>query len=103
MANPKKIVRNAQSGLTEKQRNELQEEMRNNQALGKRASVAANLLPTVIRTYPFLSEKKQVAKATRLADLVMKDLLGITFTKNEEKPESEEAVAKEEANEAKEE
>ena len=80
MSNPKKLARNAQPALSEEQQKALQEEMRNNQAFGKRASVAANLLPSVIRSYPDLSEEEQVAKATRLAELVMKDLLGITFT-----------------------
>ncbi len=80
MTNPKKVAQNAKPGLTAEQQAALQEEMRNNQAFGKRASVAANLLPSIVRSYPELSEEEQVAKATRLAELVMKDLLGVTFT-----------------------
>lgn len=84
--NKPKVRPTAKPAMSEEQRKALEEEMRNNQAFGKRASVAANLLPSVIRSYPELSEEEQVAKATRLAELVMKDLLGITFT---EKPQEE--------------
>lgn len=82
MTNPKAKVQ--KPGLSKEQQEALQEEMRNNQAFGKRASVAANLLPSVVRSYPELSEEEQVAKATRLAELVMKDLLGITFTEKKD-------------------
>ena len=84
MSNPKKVAQNAKPGLTPEQQEAIQEEMRNNQAFGKRASVAANLLPAIIRSYPDLSEGEQVAKATRIAELVMKDLLGITFTEKKD-------------------
>jgi len=78
MSNPKAKVRPEQ-GLSDEQRKKLEDEMRNNQAIGKRASVAANLLPSIIRSYPNLTEEEMVAKASKLAELVMKDLLGVTF------------------------
>lgn len=84
MSNPKKVAQNAKPGLTPEQQEALQEEMRNNQAFGQRAKIAANLIPSIIRAYPDLSEEEQVAKATRLSELVMKDLLGITFTEKKD-------------------
>lgn len=82
MTNPKAKVRPEQ-GLTDEQRKKLEDEMRNNQAIGKRASVAANLLPSIIRSYPNLTEEEMVAKAVKLSELVMKDLLGISFAPTE--------------------
>lgn len=80
MTNPKaKVAKKPEAGLTDEQRKQLETEMRNNQALAKRASVAANLLPSIIRSYPNLTEEEMVAKASKLAELVMKDLLGVTF------------------------
>lgn len=81
MTNPKAKVRQEQ-GLSDEQRKKLEDEMRNNQAIGKRASVAANLLPSIIRSYPNLTEEEMVAKAIKLSELVMKDLLGVTFAPN---------------------
>lgn len=81
MTNPKAKVRQEQ-GLSDEQRKKLEDEMRNNQAIGKRASVAANLLPSIIRAYPNLTEEEMVAKAIKLSELVMKDLLGVTFAPN---------------------
>ena len=78
MSNPK-AKPSVQPGLSDAQRKKLEDEMRNNQALAKRASVAANLLPSIIRSYPNLTEEEMVAKASKLAELVMKDLLGVTF------------------------
>lgn len=82
MTNPKANVRPEQ-GLSDEQRKKLEDEMRNNQAIGKRASVAANLLPSIIRSYPNLTEEEMVAKAVKLSELVMKDLLGISFAPTE--------------------
>jgi hypothetical protein len=82
MTNPKAKVRPEQ-GLSDEQRKKLEDEMRNNQAIGKRASVAANLLPSIIRSYPNLTEEEMVAKAVKLSELVMKDLLGISFAPTE--------------------
>jgi len=82
MSNPKAKVRPEQ-GLSDEQRKKLEDEMRNNQAIGKRASVAANLLPSIIRSYPNLTEEEMVAKAVKLSELVMKDLLGISFAPTE--------------------
>lgn len=82
MSNPKANVRPEQ-GLSDEQRKKLEDEMRNNQAIGKRASVAANLLPSIIRSYPNLTEEEMVAKAVKLSELVMKDLLGISFAPTE--------------------
>lgn len=82
MTNPKAKVRPEQ-GLSDEQRKKLEDEMRNNQAIGKRASVAANLLPSIIRSYPNLTEEEMVAKAVKLSELVMKDLLGISFSPTE--------------------
>lgn len=82
MTNPKDKARPEQ-GLSDEQRKKLEDEMRNNQAIGKRASVAANLLPSIIRSYPNLTEEEMVAKAVKLSELVMKDLLGISFSPTE--------------------
>lgn len=82
MTNTKAKVRPEQ-GLSDEQRKKLEDEMRNNQAIGKRASVAANLLPSIIRSYPNLTEEEMVAKAVKLSELVMKDLLGISFAPTE--------------------
>ena len=77
------MPQNKKPALTEEQQKALQDEMRNNQAVGKRATIAINLLPTIIRTYPGLSEEEMVEKATKLTETAMAKLLGITFTPNE--------------------
>ena len=82
MSNPK-AKPSVKPGLSDEQRKKLEDEMRNNQAIGKRASVAANLLPSIIRSYPNLTEEEMVAKAIKLSELVMKDLLGVTFAPTE--------------------
>lgn len=78
--NPKKALKKVEEGLSPEQRKALEEEMKNNQAVGKRATVAINLLPSIIRAYPNLSEEEMVDKATKLTEIAMKKLLGVTFT-----------------------
>lgn len=70
------------SGLTKEQEKALQDEMRNNQMVAKRAQVAINLLPTIIRAYPDMNEEEMVAKATKLSEVALDTLLGVTFTKS---------------------
>lgn len=78
--NPKKALKKVEEGLNPEQRKALEEEMKNNQAVGKRATVAINLLPSIIRAYPNLNEEEMVAKATKLTEIAMEKLLGVTFT-----------------------
>ena len=73
----------AKPGLTPEQQKAIEDEMRNNQAVSKRAMVAINLIPSIIQTYPNLSDNEIVEKATRITDIAMDSLLGIKFTKNE--------------------
>lgn len=69
----------APAGLTPEQQKALEDEMRNNQAVAQRGKIAANYIPSIIRSYPNLTEEEMVDKATKLAELVMDKLLGVKF------------------------
>lgn len=84
MPNPKRTVKpskEAPQGLSEEQQKALQEEMRNNQMLAKRAQVAMNLIPSIVQSHPDMCEEEIVAKAQRLSEIAFDRLLGVTFTK----------------------
>ena len=81
MQNPKKSVKAEPKGLTPEQEKALQEEMKNNQMLARRAQVAMNLLPSIIQAHPDMCEEEIVAKAQRISELAFEKLLGVTFTK----------------------
>lgn len=77
------MTKTTKPGLTPEQTAKLQEEMRENQMIGKRATIAINLLPHIIRACPELTEEEMVEKATRITELAMDKLLGVKFTPNE--------------------
>lgn len=88
MTNPKKSVRPAspaKPALSPEQQKALEDEMRNNQMIARRAQLAMNLLPSIIRSYPDMCEEEMVEKASRIAESALDKLLGVTFTKNEPK------------------
>ena len=67
--------------LTEEQKKQILDARREQEAIGQRAKVTGNLLTTIIRTYPDLTPEEVVDKATKIAEVFMDKLLGVTFTK----------------------